>query len=142
MNDDQLKPKLAISLFLLRLGISIVFLMWTIDKFINPQHTAAVFEHFYFISTLENNAAYAIGAVQLIVVLAFLFGALKTYSYLAILAMHTISTVSSYANYLDPWTSPNLLFFAAIPMLAGCWTLWSLRQNDTLFSIGARSSNT
>ena len=53
-----------------------------------------------------------------------------------ILLLHSISTLSSYKNYLDPWTYPNLLFFAAIPMLAACVTLWWLRKYD-LFTVDA-----
>ena len=66
--------RIAWSLLLLRVGIAIVFLMWTIDKFVNPEHAAAVFKKFYMIPSLSNVAAYAVGAVQLVVVLAFLVG--------------------------------------------------------------------
>jgi len=50
--------------------------------------------------------------------------------------MHTVSTLSSYAQYLDPFN--NLLFFAAWPMLAACVALFLLRGHDTLLSWDAR----
>ena len=51
--------------------------------------------------------------------------------------MHTASTVLSYGNYLDPWNGPNLLFFAAFPMLAAAFTLWLLREHDVIASVDA-----
>jgi hypothetical protein len=35
--------RLPLALVWLRLGVFVVMLMWTIDKFVRPQHTAAVF---------------------------------------------------------------------------------------------------
>lgn len=144
MNNDQLNPKLALALLLIRIGVGIVFFMWTIDKLMNPEHTARVFAAFYMIPSLSTVASYGIGAIQMVVVLAFLTGTLKRYSYMAIFIMHLISSASTYERYLDPWAGTNLLFFAALPMLAGCWALWSLRDWDTLYCIDAfreKSSN-
>jgi len=124
------KQKLAWCLLILRLGIATVFVMWTIDKFINPAHSAAVFEGFYKVSGLTSGLTYAIGVAQSVLILAFIAGLFRTYSYGAILILHTISTLSSYMKYIDPWTSPNLLFFAAIPMLSACILLWVLRTHD------------
>lgn len=130
------RKKLAIGLLLIRIGITAVFLMWTIDKFINPEHAAKVFEKFYKIPSLSAALSYAVGGVQLLLVIAFLIGLFRTWTYGLILVMHAISTFSSWQQYLDPWTYPHLLFFAAIPMLAACITLWLMREFDT-FSIDA-----
>lgn len=35
--------RLPLALFLMRLGVFIVMLMWTLDKFVNPKHASAVF---------------------------------------------------------------------------------------------------
>lgn len=133
--DNVSEWRLKTSLLLLRWGVFIVFFMWTIDKFINPEHAAAVFEKFYFIEGLSNILAYAIGAVQLVVVLSFVLGFKKRISYGIVFILHFASTVLSYERYLDPWTSPNLLFFAAWPMLAAIFVLYLLRDQDTLMTI-------
>lgn len=113
--------------------------MWTIDKFVNPEHAAAVFKKFYMIDSLTSTLAYGVGALQAVVVIAFIAGAFRNVSYLIVLVLHSISTFSSYAKYIDPWTYPNLLFFAAIPMLSACFALWLLRNYDNLLSVdGAR----
>lgn len=135
MNNDVIKPKLALSLFLIRVGVAIVFFMWALDKFVNPEHAARVFEYFYKIPSLSEFGSYAIGTVQMVFIFAFVAGFLKRYSYALIFILHFISTASSYMRYFDPWEGSNLLFFAALPMLAGCWAIWSLREYDTLFSI-------
>ena len=125
--------RLRISLLLLRLGVFIVMLMWTLDKFVNPGHAAAVYENFYMLSGLRAAVMYTIAALELLLVLAFVAGAFKRLTYGLVLVLHGISTLSSYAQYLDPWN--NLLFFAAWPMLAACVALYLLRDDDTLAAI-------
>ena len=134
--DDKAKKQLGISLLLLRLGIAAVFLIWTIDKFVNPGHAAAVFEKFYKVPGLSATMAYAVGAVQMLLVIAFIVGLFRTWTYGLILIMHAISTFSSWAKYIDPWTYPHLLFYAAIPMLSACVALFLLRRFD-IYSIDA-----
>lgn len=121
------------ALLFLRLSIFTVMLMWTLDKFVNPGHAIAVFNKFYHLGGLNSVAIGTIAALELVLITAFVLGYRKTFSYGAVLALHAVSTLSSYHQYLNPW--PNLLFFAAIPMLAACWALFSLRSQDTLFTV-------
>ncbi|MBC86830.1 MAG: hypothetical protein CL677_06580 [Bdellovibrionaceae bacterium] len=127
--------KLELSLFSLRLGVFVVMIMWTIDKFLNPGHAAAVFDRFYLISSLSVELAYGIGFIQLLVVLGFLFGIYKKWTYGAILFMHAVSTFSSWEMYLDPWGPRNLLFFAAWPMLAAIFSLYMMRDQDNFLTL-------
>jgi len=126
---------LAQSLFLMRVGVFIVMAVWTVDKFINPDHAARVFDRFYHIDGLADWTITAIGAVQGAIVLAFLAGFKKRLSYGLVFLMHAASTVSSYEKYMHPFDAGNILFFAAIPMLAACYALYTLRDQDTLFTL-------
>ena len=117
----------------MRLSVFLVFLVWSLDKLLRPDHAAAVFEHFYFIGGLGHGAVYVIGFIQLIVSICFLVGFQKKWTYGAIFIMHFISTVSSYKQYMEPLEAPNILFFAAWPMLAACFGLYLLRDHDTLW---------
>jgi hypothetical protein len=45
MTDDR--DRIATALLALRLGVFIVMLVWTLEKFVNPGHAAAVFENLY-----------------------------------------------------------------------------------------------
>ena len=130
------KRRIEVSLLLLRYGVFIVFAMWTIDKFVNPGHAAAVFKAFYGIDGLSTAAAYVLGALQAALVIGFVLGLAKRWTYGAILLLHAASTFSSWTRYLDPWSSPNLLFFAAWPMLAAIAALYLLRDEDTLLTVG------
>jgi len=128
--------KLQVSLLLLRVTVFLVMFMWTIDKFLNPGHAAKVYEKFYYIAGMESVAMYAIGAVEMVVLLLFLAGYKKTYTYGAVLILHAVSTLSSFNQYLTPFAGPNLLFFAAWPMLAACFALFLLRDQDRMLSAG------
>ena len=130
-NSDRIPT----ALFFLRISVFLVMFMWTIDKFINPAHSVKVYEGFYFIS-LGQNAFFIIGAIEMVILTVFLIGYQKKYSYGAVLILHAMSTLSSYAQYFSPYDGPNLLFFAAWPMLAACFALYSLRDLDTRYVIG------
>ncbi|MBA6224942.1 MULTISPECIES: hypothetical protein [unclassified Colwellia] len=132
--NKNLQSNLQWSLLFLRVGVFIVMFIWTLDKFVNPAHSIKIFEHFYKISGFNDIMAYGLGALQLILVFAFLFGIKKRLSYGLIFLMHAGSTLSAYAQYMDAFN--NLLFFAAWPMLAACAALYLLRDADTKFTLG------
>jgi len=129
MNSND---RLPLALLLLRLGVFVVMFIWTIDKFVRPEHAAAVYEHFYFIGGLGAMVFYVIGAIELVILVGFLLGVQKRFTYGAVLVLHGVSTLSSFQQYLAPFADVNLLFFAAWPMLAACFALYVLRDRDTL----------
>ena len=129
----NLKSRLEWSLLSLRLGIFIVFFMWTLDKFINPAHSAQVLKAFYGISGSTDTLFYILGVLQLLLVVAFVAGIKKRLTYGVILLMHAASTLASYPRYIDGFS--NLLFFAAWPMLAACIALYLLRDADVKFTV-------
>lgn len=120
------------SLFSLRLGVFIVMFAWTIDKLVNPGHAASVFENFYFIGSLGSEIMMLIGVIELVIILAFLAGLWKRYTYGFVLLLHSVSTFSSWKQYT---IDINLLFFAAWPMLAACLALYLLRDMDRKFTL-------
>ena len=128
---------LSFSLFCLRISVFVVFFVWGLDKILNPQHASQVFQTFYFSPSFGPNVSYALGGVQLAIAVGFLLGFKKTLTYGAILLMHLVSTVSSYQQYLAPYDGVNVLFFAALPMLAACLALFLLRDQDTLLIVGS-----
>ena len=132
----EYEKRLQLSLLFLRMTVFLVMFMWTIDKFVNPGHAAKVYESFYYIAGLGYVVMYAIGAVEIILLLLFLVGYKKTFTYGAVLILHAVSTLSSFNQYLAPFEGPNLLFFAAWPMLAACFALFLLRDQDKMMSVG------
>ena len=132
MNNET---RLPLALLFLRVSVFLVMFMWTLDKFVNPEHAAAVFKNFYFIGGIGHNLSYLIGTVEIVIITGFLLGYRKKATYGTVLILHAISTLSSFKQYLSPFTNPNLLFFAAWPMLAACFALYHLREQDTLFTL-------
>lgn len=131
--NSNVQNRLQWSLLSLRLGVFIVMIMWTLDKLINPGHSAKIFEKFYGISTSSDLVPYVLGAIQLILMLAFVAGIKKRITYGIVFVMHGISTLSSFNQYFDAFN--NLLFFTAWPMWAACFALYLLRDQDVKFTV-------
>ena len=129
----EIQKRLEIGLLTLRLSIFMVMFMWTIDKFIRVDHAKNVFEKFYRLRDFGNETMYGLAAIELILLVAFVIGFKKRWSYGLVLLFHGISTISSFNQYLNPFEGGNLLFFAAWPMLAASYTLYVLRDFDRRF---------
>ena len=136
MNDNKTlsdyKLKIEVSLFLLRLGVFIVMFAWTIDKFTNPAHGAAILDGFYAISGVGETVIMVIGAIEMAIILAFVAGMWKKYTYGFIMVFHGLTTFSSWKQYT---IDISLLFFASWPMLAACIALYLLRDLDVKYII-------
>jgi len=100
---------------------------------LNPDHAARVYEGFYGLPGLGELAFQVLGGLEAALLLGFLFGVRKRFTYGMVLALHAVSTFASYAQYLEPFD--HLLFFAAWPMLAACLALYLLRDQDTWLTL-------
>jgi len=127
------KSRIEFCLFLLRLGIFIVMFTWTMGKFFDPAHTIRYFERFFLISDLAKSIVFTIGAIETLIILAFLAGLWKRYTYGIVTILHAVSTFMTWKKYT---IDINLLFFAAWPMLAACIALYLLRDLDDKFTAG------
>jgi hypothetical protein len=132
-SNNALESRLSWSLLALRLTIFIVMAVWTLDKFVNPQHSAGIFEHFYGISNVSEILTYGLGLLQALLIIAFVLGYAKRISYGLVFMLHGASTLSSFPQYIDAFN--NLLFFAAWPMWGACFALYLLRDGDTRFTV-------
>lgn len=128
--------QLEISLLIIRLATAVFLAVWAFDKVLGPDAALATFTKFY--APLSGQTLIrGLGVAQLVVVALFAAGAFRTFSYGVVLAMHLVSTVASYPMYLDPWARPNILFWAALPVLAAMLALFILRNRDDLLSFDA-----
>ncbi len=133
-NPPPYQDKLELSLFLFRITIFTVMLAWTIDKFTNPGHGVRILEGFYKIGGVGETVIMIMGAVELVIILAFLAGMWKKYTYGFVMILHGLTTFASWSAYVPPDVS--LTFFAAWPMLAACISLYLLRDLDVKFVLG------
>ncbi|MGH8226055.1 MAG: hypothetical protein ACRER1_07900 [Gammaproteobacteria bacterium] len=129
-----MKPdkRVQIALLALRLTVFLVMLIWTVDKFVRPEHAAAVLSHFYALAGFGTAVVYILAVLEVILLAAFVSGFMRRYSYGLVLLLHAATTVVSWREYMHPFMGANLLFFAAWPMLAACLALYLLREYDTL----------
>jgi hypothetical protein len=141
MNSLDERSRIGVALLILRVTVFVVMVIWTIDKFVRPAHAASVYENFYFMRGLGPPVMYAIGIAELVILLGFVTGFMPSLTYALVLLFHAISTLSSFRQYFHPFQGPNLLFFAAWPMLGACFALYYLRDLDTIWSISATTSD-
>jgi hypothetical protein len=139
MNSLNDRNRVGVALLILRVTVFVVMLMWTIDKFVRPEHAASVYEHFYFLRGVGPPVMYSIGVVELVILIGFVTGFAPWLTYGLVLLLHAVSTFSSFRQYFHPYEGPNILFFAAWPMLGACFTLYYLRDLDTLWRMGSKS---
>jgi hypothetical protein len=130
--------RVGVALLILRLTVFLVMLVWTIDKFVRPAHAASVYEHFYLLRGLGPAVMYSIGVMELAILIGFVIGFAPWLTYGLVLLLHAVSTFSSFRQYLHPFEGPNILFFAAWPMLGACFALYYLRDLDVLWSVRSR----
>ena len=129
------QSRVSLSLLLLRLTIALVFFMWTLQKFLYPEQASNVYEMFFFVPSLVPTLVQVIAVLETILLVAFVTGFKKHITYWVIVACHSLSTGAALLKYFEPFRGPNLLFFAAWPMLAACFTLAMLQRWDTWLTL-------
>jgi len=127
--------RLTLSLFFMRITVFLVLIMWTIEKFIDPSHAIAIFKKFYFLGGLSTEIVYGLGVLQLLIIVGFLLGLFKRWTYGLVFLLHGASTLSPIRQYLTPYEGTHLLLYAAWPMFAACFALYILRDQDTMFTL-------
>ena len=127
----DVSKRLPLALLALRVGVFIVFLVWTLDKLLIPTHAAIIYKKYYFMDDMVS-AMFVVGIVEMVLILAFLAGYKKNWTYAIVLALHTISTFAIFGKYLH---LKELVYWASWPMLAACFALYYLRDADTLLVV-------
>ena len=126
---------LELSLFLIRISTAIFLLVWAAAKFANIKQQQGVFATFYGWKAVTPETLAMIGAVQILLILAFVAGAFKTWTYAAIFLMHGAGTLAGWSRMIPPYgPSASMTFWAAVPVLAGILALFLLRDRDRMLA--------
>jgi len=136
----QLQKKLGIGLLLIRITISMFLLVWSVEKIIHPETMQKVFSSFYSLN-LSPTIIIVLGIIQTLIILLFMAGLFKVWTYGLVLGMHTFSTLSTYKQILSPYETPNHLFWSAVPTLAALIGLFLLRKEDNMFVLSKKESS-
>ena len=103
---------LARSLLALRVSIFVVMAVWTIDKLLDPEHTRLIIQQFYGLRRVSAATARTLGIIELALLVAFVSGLWRRWTYGIVLLLHAASTFGSFREYLTPWRDDHLMFFA------------------------------
>ncbi len=123
------------ALAVLRVSLGVFLLLWGVEKFVIPTTTVRIWDKFYGVG-LAASLVPLVGAVESVLALAIVVGLWRRVSYGLGLLLHAVSVLSSWRQLIDPWGlrsggSPNHLFLAGVPVLAGFVALYLMRARDS-----------
>jgi putative oxidoreductase len=123
------------ALAVLRVSLGVFLLLWGVEKFVIPTISVRIWEHFYGVG-LAASLVPLVGAVESVLALAIMVGLWRRVTYGLGLLLHAVSVLSSWRQLFDPWGlhsggSPNHLFLAGVPVLAGFVALYLMRARDS-----------
>ncbi len=127
--------RVALVLFVLRISVFLAMFVWILDRLVRPTDALSIYEPLHLLKGVSHEVLYGIAVIELIILVSFLMGIQKRWSYGAVLVLNAAWIVSSYHQFFAPFVGKNLLFFAAWPMFAACFGLYVLRHLDTLWVI-------
>lgn len=127
--------QLRIPLFLTRLSIFYFLLPWQVMRFTKPESASGIAKKYYHVGGLNESVGMAIAVLWMALLIAFLVGFKKTFTYGLVFILHTGAVLIALPFYIWGTSSYNQLFLAAIPTAAAMGLLWMLRKEDTLLSL-------
>lgn len=131
--------RIAAALLVLRVGLGLFLLQWSLEKLIAPDSAIRVAQHFYGV-TLSTSTSTVLGAAEALLALALLLGVWRRWSYGLSILVHAVSVASTWKQLLTPYAGSNHLFIAGVPVLAGFIVLYMLREQDTYSVDGWRGA--
>ena len=139
--------RIEIALLIMRITAAIFLGLWATLKFHHPEWQRNIFEGAYNISffTVSDNLSYFLGTVQIIIVLAFVSGFMRKYSYGLMMLMSAAGVLGSLGSFININEAgeiyaayakyPKNLMLTSIPTLGALVALFILRDMDNLFSL-------
>ena len=140
---SDLEKRLAYCLLACRLGVFIVFLVWTYNKLVRPEHGVHMMGKFYFIPGLTETVILAFSVFELVMCVLLLIGLYKRlvrgfFLFLSILAVAVPQVIQGYIKAITEQAHPTILYFTGFCLLACSISIYVLRDYDTLFSISKK----
>lgn len=132
-----MENKLQNALWVMRLSGGVFLLVWAFQKVLAPEMSVRIWTGFYGVP-LPETVLFAMGFAHIAFIFAFMAGAFKTVTYGGVLLFHAISVISTWERLMEPYSSPNGLFWAGVPVIALFWALFLLRAYDQKFVVSRR----
>ena len=137
MTQDR---RIEIALLIIRITAAIFMGLWATLKFHHPEWQRNIFEGAYNISffTVTDNLSYFLGTAQIIIILAFVSGFMRTWTYGLVMLMSAAGVLGSLGSFMTYYNYPKNLMLTSIPTLGALIALFILRDMDNLFSLSGR----
>jgi len=123
-------------LFLLRVTIGWLLVLWGIDKFQNVAHGQAVAETFYFGIGTQAALLKLFGAFEILIGAMVVFGFWRKRVYPVMFAVLLVTAIGVWKSIIDPWgwflDGSNVLFYPSAIIAAGALVLWSAMDEDRM----------
>ena len=126
---------LKLPLFLTRLSIFLFMLPWQLMRFTKPEAINNISSKYYKFSMPDIGSTLT-GIFMIALLVAFLVGFKRKVSYLLVLILHGIGTLTTIPYLIPGAVSFNILFLAALPPIGAMLLLYCLRDEDTMLSVG------
>ncbi|MDD9910569.1 MAG: hypothetical protein OXR62_12885 [Ahrensia sp.] len=94
----SLTTRLNLALLSIRLAVGAFLIVWASLKFLRPEWMVNVFRGTYGLDWVTQDYAYAVGAVQMALALAFVLGLLRTPVYAAVTLMHATGIIGAFLS--------------------------------------------
>ena len=146
--------RIEVSLFIIRVTAAIFLGLWATLKFHHPEWTQNIFKGAYRLKDfgLENlpaEVSYMLGGLQILIVLAFACGILRTWTYGLMMLMSAagvLGSLGSIVNFNDQGELiaayaryPRNLMLTSIPTLGALIALFILRDQDNFLAVPRRN---
>jgi len=122
-------------LFFTRVTVFYFLLPWVLMRFVATDKAANIAGKYYFLGGMPEMLHLVIGIAWLVLLIAFVIGFQKKWSYGLVLFLHALGTVFTIPYLIIGTEQMKILFFAAIPVVGAMWLLYCLRDKDTLLSV-------
>jgi putative oxidoreductase len=131
MTSDKLKQPLLF----LRVSLFFVLLLGTLIKLVKPAGLVYVVSYSSLIPGLSGSVLMILGFVELLILFGFLLGFHKKITYGLVLVMNILSVLSVLHIFLSILNPAFFVLFFLMPVLAGSYLLFVLRDYDVLYTM-------
>ena len=123
-------------LFLLRVTIGWLLVLWGIDKFQDVGHGQLVAETYYFGIGTQAVLLKIFGAFEILLGALVVLGLWRKGAYPVMFAILLFTTIGVWKSIIDPWgwflDGSNVLFYPSAIIVVGALLLWGTIEEDGL----------
>ncbi len=137
---EDTEKNLGLCLALCRFGVFIVFFVWTLAKFLHPEHGVNIMRGHYLIDGVTEAAVTIFGLFEMALCIALILGFYKRFTrgFFLLISIYSVITprvLNGYKIFIFENSEPQIFLFSGFTMLACAIAIYWLRDYDTRFSL-------